>query len=94
MSKKRKEPVGFRSDSGRYLDIALLIRTLRTTPNTWRLVFPAAPHATYKALRTGRHVDLKALTDGAIEAEFRNEYLAEGHRRGDVYARWVPREEQ
>lgn len=93
MSKKRHEAVTYRSPSGRFLEYAFLVRDARRVPGVWFLAFPAAPRATYKAVKAGYHQDLK-LTDGVIEAQFRNEHIHEGAERGDVYVRFMPNEEK
>lgn len=94
MSKARRRVETYRSESGRYLDMPLLIRDARRHPGVWFLAFPAAPKATATAIQGSRHLDLRAMTDGHLEAEFRNEHLHEGRRRGDVYVRFVPTKER
>lgn len=89
MSKKPRPTNTFRSPSGRYLDVGVLLAELRRRPGRWMLAYSAAPHATYVALRDGNHRDLRALTTERLEVDFLNEYIDGGQRRGDVFARLV-----
>lgn len=95
MSKKASVRPAYRSPSGRFILWPDIIRHARRSPGVWWLVFPDVPEATALAVRYRKHPDLKR-DDGRLEADLRNIHItgATGHRRGDLYIRWIPREEE
>ena len=91
MSKLRPVAPIFRSASGRYLDWLAIIERARRLPNSWWLAESNVPTATVRAVNERRHIDLKNVTGGRLQAQARNVYMNDDDReRCDFFIRFVP----
>lgn len=69
---------------------SLIIKETRRLPNKWAMTLPDVPARLEKKVRLREHPDLRR-DDGRLEAHLRNVYEDDdGHKRGDLFLRWVP----